>query len=50
MFKDGGHMENGRTIMNPTIEQKIKGTNQKYLGNLLGKELPEKLNHQLEDM
>lgn len=36
--------------MNPTIEQKIKGTNQKYLGNLLGKELPAKLNQQLENM
>lgn len=43
-------MENERTKMNPTIEQKIETTNQKYLRKLLGKELPAKLNQQLESM
>lgn len=36
--------------MNATIEQKITATNQKYLSALIGKEIPAKLEKQLEEM
>ncbi len=36
--------------MKNSVEEKIKATNQKYLGNLLGKEIPVKLEDQLDNM
>jgi UDP-N-acetylglucosamine/UDP-N-acetylgalactosamine diphosphorylase len=36
--------------MNATIEQKITASNQKYLSTLIGKEIPGKLEKQLEEM
>lgn len=35
--------------MNPTLEEKIISTNQKYLKHFLHQELPQKLENQLED-
>lgn len=35
---------------NPFVEGKIKATNQKYLGRLIGKTIPERLENQLENM
>lgn len=36
--------------MKDYIEEKVKATNQKYLGKLIGKEIPAKLEEQLTDM
>ena len=36
--------------MKASVEQKITATNQKYLSNLIGKEIPKKLEKQLDEM
>ena len=36
--------------MKASVEQKIAATNQKYLSTLIGKEIPKKLEKQLDEM